>query len=361
MFSSPKLRKQKRFKREVKLPGKDYKSPQSFPFGTPYVEIRDFLADQNEELFRRNSVLGLLERDATTKRAPERWQALDSEEVASFDVVVCFESRVFDLVVEGTFSFALTLKGCCAGFRVGFGSLLKSSCSRGCGGGCSGSNSSRSSSVGSSSSGSSNWSRCSSNSISGTINSSINSKSSSSSSGNNRKYSSSSSSVTLPADAVEVGGLGVVGVDATRPSVGIRLRRLRRHGLHIAGPWSRAPLYCRREGLRFATPKDLQKCSEDTRITTLLVPACIRNFVVVECSRCFRRADRHVQQLLTSLYRCPDAILARMLLSRRYTSFVGVARPRRGAATLLFFLVAMMRWVSNCSRGSKNIRIFPRN
>eukprot|EP00903_Cladosiphon_okamuranus_P006917 g6732.t1 len=86
--------------REVKLPGKDSKSPQSFPFGTPYVEIRDFLARQNEALFRRNSVLGLLERDAATKRAPERWQSLESEDVASFDVVVCFESRVFDLVVE---------------------------------------------------------------------------------------------------------------------------------------------------------------------------------------------------------------------------------------------------------------------
>ncbi|CAN0552937.1 unnamed protein product, partial [Ectocarpus sp. 8 AP-2014] len=87
---------------EVRLPGKDSKSPQSFPFGTPYVEIRDFLARQNEALFRRNSVLGLLERNATTKRAPERWQSLDGEHVASFDVVVCFESRVFDLVVEGT-------------------------------------------------------------------------------------------------------------------------------------------------------------------------------------------------------------------------------------------------------------------
>lgn len=88
--------------REVKLPGKDSNSPQSFAFGTPYVEIRDFLARQNEALFRRNSVLGLLERDAATKRAPERWQSLDSEDVASFDVVVCFESRVFDLVVEGS-------------------------------------------------------------------------------------------------------------------------------------------------------------------------------------------------------------------------------------------------------------------
>lgn len=283
----------KRFKREVKLPGKDYKSPQSFPFGTPYVEIRDFLADQNEELFRRNSVLGLLERDAATKRAPERWQALDSEEVAAFDVVVCFESRVFDLVVEGTFSFALTLKGCCADLCVGFGSLDVSCCN--C---CSGS-SSRSKGLGSSSSSSSNWSSC--GSIGG--NSSINSKSSNGSSGNNRKCSStssssSSSSVALSADAVEVGGLGAVGVvTASRASVGIRLRHLRRHGLHTGGPWSRAPFYCQREGLQFATPNGLQECSEDTQIIYLLLPVCVRKFVAVECSRCFRRGARR-QQLL---------------------------------------------------------------
>lgn len=97
----------------MKLPGKDSNSPQSFPFGTPYVEIRDFLARQNEALFRRNSVLGLLERDAATKRAPERWQSLDSEDVASFDVVVCFESRVFDLVVEGSLVvFSVGVKSC---------------------------------------------------------------------------------------------------------------------------------------------------------------------------------------------------------------------------------------------------------
>ncbi|CAN0442232.1 unnamed protein product, partial [Hapterophycus canaliculatus] len=77
-------------------------TPESGFLSLPKKQIRDFLARQNEELFRRNSVLGLLERDATTKRAPERWQSLDSEAVASFDVVVCFESRVFDLVVEGT-------------------------------------------------------------------------------------------------------------------------------------------------------------------------------------------------------------------------------------------------------------------
>lgn len=87
---------------QVKLPGKNSKSPQAFAFGTPYLEIYDSLVRLDEALFRRNSVLGLLQRDAVTKRAPEKWQALEGEEVASFDVVVCFESRVFDLVVEGT-------------------------------------------------------------------------------------------------------------------------------------------------------------------------------------------------------------------------------------------------------------------
>lgn len=106
----------------MKLPGKDSRTPQSFPFGTPYVKIRDYLAGQNEALFRRNSVLGLLERDAATKRAPERWQALASEDVASFDVVVCFESRVFDLVVEGTTFFPCCCRCsgrcCCCGPAV---------------------------------------------------------------------------------------------------------------------------------------------------------------------------------------------------------------------------------------------------
>ncbi|CBN77986.1 conserved unknown protein [Ectocarpus siliculosus] len=120
--------------REVRLPGKDSKSPQSFPFGTPYVEIRDFLARQNEALFRRNSVLGLLERNATTKRAPERWQSLDGEHVASFDVVVCFESRVFDLVVEGilTFLCSLGVNSRCCGGRCHWSSCRWSWCGSRC-------------------------------------------------------------------------------------------------------------------------------------------------------------------------------------------------------------------------------------
>lgn len=255
-FFVPENLQTKHPKREVKLPGKDYKSPQSFPFGTPYVEIRDFLANQNEELFRRNSVLGLLERDATTKRAPERWQALDSEEVASFDVVVCFESRVFDLVVEGTFLFALMLKGCsCAHVCLGFGSLVGSSCS----GACTSSrrksrSSSRSSSDGSSSSNSSSGrNRCSS---CGTSSISRNTKSSSSSRGNSRKCRggcSNSSSNSVTADAVEVGGLGAVGYEGVGRRV--RQRHVSRLGLHIAVPSGRAPFYCQRKELCFTTPQ----------------------------------------------------------------------------------------------------------
>ncbi|CAM9269126.1 unnamed protein product, partial [Choristocarpus tenellus] len=87
--------------REVRLPGKDAKTPKSFAFGTPYLEIHDELKREDAALFQRNSVLSLLARDAVTKRSPERWQDAKGKEVSNFDIVVCFETRVFDLVVEG--------------------------------------------------------------------------------------------------------------------------------------------------------------------------------------------------------------------------------------------------------------------
>lgn len=91
--------------------------------------MHDTLAGLDEALFRRNSVLGLLARDAATKRAPERWQALTGQEVASFDIVVCFESRVFDLVVEGTWGrcseHTIYVTLCVQGIReVGANSVL---------------------------------------------------------------------------------------------------------------------------------------------------------------------------------------------------------------------------------------------
>lgn len=86
----------------MKLPAKDPKSPKCFPFGTRYVDIIEALANEDEGHYRRNSVLGLLERNAGIKLAPERWQDLPDAVVSSFDIVLCFEKRIFDLVLEGT-------------------------------------------------------------------------------------------------------------------------------------------------------------------------------------------------------------------------------------------------------------------
>lgn len=40
----------------------------------------------------------MLERNMKVKRAPERWQ----ESAKHFDIVITFDQRVYDMVVEGT-------------------------------------------------------------------------------------------------------------------------------------------------------------------------------------------------------------------------------------------------------------------
>lgn len=86
----------------MRLPGKDINSPEVFAFGTPYRYILDSLKSKDEEFFRKNKLLGLVARNAEIKTAPQRFQEIEGSEVAEFDVVLCFDSRVFYLVVEGT-------------------------------------------------------------------------------------------------------------------------------------------------------------------------------------------------------------------------------------------------------------------
>ncbi|CAM9909425.1 unnamed protein product [Scytosiphon promiscuus] len=86
--------------REVRLPGKDVSSPEVFPFGTPYRDIYDTLKGKDEKFFLQNNLLPLVARNATIKAAPERFQEIEGTDMAGFDVVLCFESRVFYLVVE---------------------------------------------------------------------------------------------------------------------------------------------------------------------------------------------------------------------------------------------------------------------
>lgn len=71
--------------------------PNVFDFGTPYTEIHRHLKAMDEKLYTQMGLLTMLDRNIKTKNAPQRWQ----DETKRFDVVVTFEERVFDAVVQG--------------------------------------------------------------------------------------------------------------------------------------------------------------------------------------------------------------------------------------------------------------------
>jgi len=79
-----------------KLPGPSIDKPNTFPFGTPYSKMHESLKAQNAELYRQNGILNMLERNMSVKPAPERWQ----EATERFEIVLTFDQRVFDTVVE---------------------------------------------------------------------------------------------------------------------------------------------------------------------------------------------------------------------------------------------------------------------
>eukprot|EP00002_Diphylleia_rotans_P003992 TRINITY_DN12872_c0_g1_i2.p1 TRINITY_DN12872_c0_g1~~TRINITY_DN12872_c0_g1_i2.p1 ORF type:complete len:197 (+),score=54.54 TRINITY_DN12872_c0_g1_i2:56-646(+) len=82
---------------KVKLPGESFDKPNEYDFGTPYKDIYDDLVRKNTALYQNNGLLGILERNFNTKEAPQRWQ---EEKSKYYDVVICFEERIYDDVVE---------------------------------------------------------------------------------------------------------------------------------------------------------------------------------------------------------------------------------------------------------------------
>lgn len=82
----------------VRLPGP--KGQAIFAFGTPYEKIREVLtAEDNGRWYRERGLLALVERNILIKSFPERWQEID-DLPGKFDVVFCFEERVFELLME---------------------------------------------------------------------------------------------------------------------------------------------------------------------------------------------------------------------------------------------------------------------
>ncbi|KAK3270367.1 hypothetical protein CYMTET_21235 [Cymbomonas tetramitiformis] len=80
----------------VKLPGAKANAPNVYEFGTSYAEIHNDLHSKDVELYTRNGLLKMLNRNMKVKEAPERWQ--DNRD--TFDVVLTFEETVFEKVVE---------------------------------------------------------------------------------------------------------------------------------------------------------------------------------------------------------------------------------------------------------------------
>lgn len=71
-----------------------------FPFGTPYREIYDKLRENDGGAwYRNNGLLAMVERNMEIKDHPERWQEIPHLS-GQFDVVFCFEERVFDQLME---------------------------------------------------------------------------------------------------------------------------------------------------------------------------------------------------------------------------------------------------------------------
>jgi RNA polymerase II subunit A C-terminal domain phosphatase SSU72 len=81
----------------VKLPGLSADRPVVFKFGVAYEAMMTELQRKSANVYTNNGVLAMLSRNAKIKRAPEHWSQAAKEK---FDVVITFEARVFEAVVD---------------------------------------------------------------------------------------------------------------------------------------------------------------------------------------------------------------------------------------------------------------------
>ena len=86
----------------VRLPGRTAMEPRIFKFGTPYADMyhQMSLTQDDYAFFQRTGILSLCQRGAAVKRAPQRWQDTPTEDIVLHDVVICFEERIYDAVVQ---------------------------------------------------------------------------------------------------------------------------------------------------------------------------------------------------------------------------------------------------------------------
>lgn len=83
----------------VRLPGPTAHEPNVYKFGTAYDYMYKELKGKDENLYKANGLLPMLDRNRRLKMGPERWH--ESRTIA--DVVITCEEKCFDSVCEGEF------------------------------------------------------------------------------------------------------------------------------------------------------------------------------------------------------------------------------------------------------------------
>lgn len=88
---------------QVKIPGRTMREPNVYEFGkVTYDDVyADIMSKNEDQFYRRNGILMLLERNRNTKRAPQKWQTTDFTQAENqVDVVFAFEERVYVALCE---------------------------------------------------------------------------------------------------------------------------------------------------------------------------------------------------------------------------------------------------------------------
>lgn len=81
---------------QIKIPGKNPREPNCYPFGTSYDDIYKDLIAKDKRLYTENGMLHIVDRNRRIKERPEKFQ----KSLDKFDVILTVEERVFDLVCK---------------------------------------------------------------------------------------------------------------------------------------------------------------------------------------------------------------------------------------------------------------------
>jgi RNA polymerase II subunit A C-terminal domain phosphatase SSU72 len=80
----------------IKIPGESERKPNTYPFGTTYDSIFADLTSKDKELYTKNGMLHIMERNRRIKSGPERFQ--ECGEI--FEIILTVEEKVYDQTLE---------------------------------------------------------------------------------------------------------------------------------------------------------------------------------------------------------------------------------------------------------------------